>query len=80
MTIFASRAGSTANATLLAALAVFLLASCGGNDEPPKSDATEDVAMRLAKSEPSVEKFLDGKEIKKVIYKAGKILNIVVPK
>ena len=43
-------------------------------------DATEDVAMRLAKSEPSVEKFLDGKEIKKVIYKAGKILNIVVPK
>jgi leucyl-tRNA synthetase len=34
----------------------------------------------LAKSEPSVEKFLDGKEIKKVIYKAGKILNIVVPK
>jgi hypothetical protein len=27
-----------------------------------------------------VEKFLEGKEIKKVIYKAGKILNIVVPK
>jgi len=43
-------------------------------------DATEDVAMQLAKSEPSVEKFLEGKEIKKVIYKAGKILNIVVPK
>jgi len=43
-------------------------------------DCAEDVAVALAKSEPSVEKFLEGKEIKKVIYKAGKILNIVVPK
>ena len=43
-------------------------------------DASEEDAMALAKSEPSVAKMLGDKEIKKVIYKAGKILNIVVPK
>ena len=41
-------------------------------------DATEAVAMDLANNESSVQKMLDGKQIVKVIYKASKILNIVV--
>uniref|UniRef100_A0A7R9YFC1 leucine--tRNA ligase n=1 Tax=Pinguiococcus pyrenoidosus TaxID=172671 RepID=A0A7R9YFC1_9STRA len=40
-------------------------------------DASEEEAMALAKAQSKIEAQLDGKEVKKVIYKAGKILNIV---
>jgi leucyl-tRNA synthetase len=41
-------------------------------------DADEATALAAAKAEPNVAKFLEGKELVKVIYKAGKILNLVV--
>ena len=42
-------------------------------------EATEEEAMALAMALDSVQKFTEGSEIKKVIYKSGKILNIVAP-
>ena len=44
------------------------------------ADASEADAKALAFAEPGVAKFTDGKEIKKVIYVPGKILNVVVAK
>lgn len=41
-------------------------------------EASEDAALAAAKAETSVASHLDGKKIEKVIYKAGKILNLVV--
>lgn len=41
-------------------------------------DADEATAVAAAKADPTVSKFLEGKELVKVIYKAGKILNLVV--
>ena len=41
-------------------------------------DITEDEVMRLARQETLVSKWLDGKEIVKIIFVAGKLLNIVV--
>ncbi|MEQ1502868.1 MAG: leucine--tRNA ligase [Myxococcota bacterium] len=41
-------------------------------------DADEATALAAARAEPAVAKFLEGKELVKVIYKAGKILNLVV--
>ena len=38
----------------------------------------ESAAMQLAQEQPSVNKFMEGKQVKKVIYIPGKILNIVV--
>ena len=43
-------------------------------------DAAEDAAKALAFAEEGVVKFTEGKEVKKVIYVPGKILNIVVAK
>jgi leucyl-tRNA synthetase len=40
--------------------------------------ATEDVALELARGQNSVKNAIDGKKVAKVIYKAGKILNIIV--
>merc|ERR1711871_1872908 len=40
-------------------------------------DAAEDAARELAFAEEGVQKFTEGKDIKKVIYVPGKILNIV---
>ncbi len=41
-------------------------------------DAKEEEALELAKAQENVSKNLDGKEIVKVVYVAGRILNIVV--
>ncbi|MEZ4258625.1 MAG: leucine--tRNA ligase [Polyangiaceae bacterium] len=41
-------------------------------------DATQDQARELALSEPKIKAFTDGKQIKKVIYVPGKILNLIV--
>jgi leucyl-tRNA synthetase len=41
-------------------------------------DATEDEAKSAALNEENVKKFTDGKDIKKLIYVPGKIVNIVV--
>ena len=41
-------------------------------------DAPEDVALAAAKAETSVANHLSGKNIEKVIYKAGKILNLII--
>jgi leucyl-tRNA synthetase len=40
--------------------------------------ASEDVALQLAREQNSVKNAIDGKKVAKVIYKAGKILNIIV--
>ncbi|MGZ3721634.1 MAG: leucine--tRNA ligase [Bdellovibrionales bacterium] len=40
--------------------------------------ASEDVALELARAQNSVKNAIDGKKVAKVIYKAGKILNIIV--
>jgi leucyl-tRNA synthetase len=40
-------------------------------------DAAEDAAKELAFAEEGVQKFTEGKDVKKVIYVPGKILNIV---
>ena len=40
-------------------------------------DAAEDAAKELAFAEEGVVKFTEGKDVKKVIYVPGKILNIV---
>ena len=41
-------------------------------------DADQDTAMALAKENARVQRQLDGKEIKKIIYKPGRILNVIV--
>lgn len=41
-------------------------------------DATEEEAQNVAKNNPNIKARLDGGEIKKVIYKPGKILNLIV--
>ncbi len=43
-------------------------------------DISQDAALEVARSVPSVGKQLDGKEIKKVIFVPGKIINIIVGK
>merc|ERR1719201_1713676 len=43
-------------------------------------DAPEDEARALGLGDAAVAKFTDGKDIKKVIYVPGKILNVVVAK
>jgi leucyl-tRNA synthetase len=45
--------------------------------ELPK-DADEELAIATALNEPNVLKFTEGLTIKKKIYRAGKILNLVV--
>jgi leucyl-tRNA synthetase len=42
-------------------------------------DASEDVAVAAALKVTSVETAVGGKKITKVIYKAGKILNLIAP-
>jgi len=41
-------------------------------------DADEDLAVRTAQATPGVARACDGKAVTKVIYKAGKILNLIV--
>lgn len=48
-----------------------------GNIEIAK-DASEEEAVALALASANVQKHTDGKAVAKVIYKAGRILNIVV--
>ena len=43
-------------------------------------DADEDTAVAAARAEESVARYLDGAEIRRVIYRAGRILNFVVAK
>lgn len=43
-------------------------------------EAPQDAALAAALALPNVQKFAGGKEVKKVIYVPGKILNIIVPK
>ena len=40
-------------------------------------DASEDVAMGAARAAPGVAKHLESKAIQKVIYKSGRILNVI---
>ncbi|HTU65680.1 MAG TPA: leucine--tRNA ligase [Steroidobacteraceae bacterium] len=42
------------------------------------ADATEDVAVKAALADANVQKFVEGKEIRKAIYVKGKLVNIVV--
>jgi leucyl-tRNA synthetase len=41
-------------------------------------EADEDLAVRTAQATPGVARACDGKAVTKVIYKAGKILNLIV--
>ncbi len=41
-------------------------------------DADEELAMGLAREDKNIQKYIEGKEFKKVIYVAGRILNIVL--
>jgi leucyl-tRNA synthetase len=43
-----------------------------------KPNATQDEAVRVARQEGNVEKFLDDKSIRKIVYVANRILNFVV--
>ena len=42
------------------------------------TDATEDVAVQAALADANVQKFVEGKSIRKAIYVKGKLVNIVV--
>ena len=42
------------------------------------ADCEKDAALSLAKEEPAVQKYLEGKTLVKEIYVPGKILNFVV--
>ena len=42
------------------------------------ADATQDVALAAALADANVKKFVDGNPIRKAIYVAGKLVNIVV--
>jgi leucyl-tRNA synthetase len=48
-----------------------------GNVDIP-AEADQDAAVEAAKADPQINKFLDGKNIVKVIFVRGKILNFVV--
>lgn len=48
----------------------------GAIQVPP--DAPEDVAVAAARAQASVAKYLEGKTLKRVIYRPGKILNLIV--
>lgn len=48
-----------------------------GRLDLPK-DQPEEVIVNLAKNHPNVQKFLDGKELRKVIFVPNKLLNLVV--
>ena len=50
-----------------------------GEIQLPK-DADESMARELALADPKVQKFTEGKEIKKFIYVPGRIVNVVVGK
>ena len=39
---------------------------------------TQDAAVEAALATPNVQKFIEGKAVKKVIFVAGKILNLIV--
>ena len=41
-------------------------------------EESEEAALAAAVQDPGVARFVDGKSIKKVIYKSGRILNIIV--
>ncbi|MCC7386716.1 MAG: leucine--tRNA ligase [Deltaproteobacteria bacterium] len=41
-------------------------------------DADEATAVAAAQAEPAIAKFLEGKQLAKVVYKAGRILNLIV--
>ncbi len=43
-----------------------------------RADATQDIVVQTALAEPNVQKFVDGKPIRKAIYVPGKLVNIVV--
>jgi leucyl-tRNA synthetase len=45
---------------------------------PVPADATEDVAVKAALADANVQKFVEGKPIRKAIYVKGKLVNIVV--
>lgn len=49
-----------------------------GTVEVPKG-VQQAAAEAVAREEPSVAKFLDGKDVKKVIFVPGRILNFIVP-
>jgi len=42
------------------------------------ADATQDIAVAAALADANVQKFVDGKQIRKAIYVSGKLVNIVV--
>jgi leucyl-tRNA synthetase len=42
------------------------------------ANADQETAVRIALEDPNVQKFVDGKPVKKAIYVAGKLVNIVV--
>jgi leucyl-tRNA synthetase len=42
------------------------------------ADATQEVAITAAKADANVQKFMEGKPVKKAIYVPGKLVNIVV--
>jgi leucyl-tRNA synthetase len=42
------------------------------------ADATQDIAVAAALADANVQKYVDGKPIRKAIYVAGKLVNIVV--
>ena len=58
-------------------MGVQVLGKTRGEIEIPP-DADEEVAVNAAKASPGVAKYLEGKTMVRVIYKAGKILNIIV--
>ena len=42
------------------------------------NDMTEDIVLNIAKNMPEIKKWIDGKDIKKVIFIKGKVLNLVI--
>ncbi len=42
------------------------------------ADATQDIAVQAALADQNVQKFVEGKPIRKAIYVPGKLVNIVV--
>ena len=41
-------------------------------------DTPQEEALNLASEHPNIKQFLEGKEVVKVIYKATRILNVIV--
>ena len=58
-------------------MGVQVLGKTRGEIEIP-ADADEATAVRAATADENVKRYLEGKTIAKVIYKPGKILNLVV--